>query len=166
MYFFLKFSLSFILPSHKALIILQQATRKTHPRAYQCFWDNYIVFALNCYNFGMGCLYIHVCLKMRLCLKIRFSTSFDITWYAEAATYPKNLLFSQSIFCLVKNTGEAIQKNWLSVTQVEWNRIKSTIQVTYFLNGPIANLFFYSHVFIYWEKVFYKRSLANILPLK
>ena len=43
------------------------------------------------------CLYIDVCLKIQLCLKMWFSTSFDTTWYGEAAIYTKNLLFSLSI---------------------------------------------------------------------
>ena len=48
----------------------------------------------------MGCFSIHVCLKTQLCLRIGFSTSFDVTQYAEAALYTKNLLFSHSIICI------------------------------------------------------------------
>ena len=37
---------------------------------------------------------------------------------------------------------------------LEWNGIKnSTMQVIYFLNGPMANLLLYCHIFIYREKV-------------
>ena len=71
-----------IFPSWKA------TTRKTHPRGYQCIWDNYIL-AQKYYNsntlsiFNMGYLSMHVCLKMRFCLKMQFLNSFDITWYAK-----------------------------------------------------------------------------------
>ena len=41
---FLKLDL-FFLVSHDTLKILQQATRKTHPRAYKCISDNYTIFA-------------------------------------------------------------------------------------------------------------------------
>ena len=33
-----------------SLIILQQATRKTYPRVYQCIWGNYIIFAKKNHN--------------------------------------------------------------------------------------------------------------------
>ena len=117
MYLFLQLSLSFLV-SYEALIILQQATRKTHPRAYQCIWDNYVRLVQKILQFhyfvSMGCLYIHV-FKMGLCLKIRSSISFDTTWYAEASMYIKSLLFSQStvLLFLVNKTGEGkIDKEW------------------------------------------------------
>ena len=47
--------------------------------------------------------------------------------------------------------------------QVEWNSI---LQVTYYSNGPIANLLFYCHIFIYWEQVTSQENLATSLPLK
>ena len=43
----------FFLDSHKALIILQQATRKTHSRTYQCIWRNYKLFAQNSTNLSI-----------------------------------------------------------------------------------------------------------------
>ena len=47
--------------------------------------------------------------------------------------------------------------------QEEWNSI---LQVTYYSNGPVANLLFYCHIFIYWEQVTSQENLATILPLK
>ena len=93
-----------------------RATIKTHPRAYQCIWDNhiirdwylykYIIIPL-LYQYG---LLIHTCVsKMQLCLKIRFSTSFYITRHAEAALHTKNLfLLFHSLIFLVNTTGEVI----------------------------------------------------------
>ena len=44
-FFFITQFISFLV-SHEVLIILQQATRKTYPRAHQCIWDNwYLTFA-------------------------------------------------------------------------------------------------------------------------
>ena len=50
------------------------------------------------------------------------------------------------------------------VTKVEWNGIKNAImQVTYFLNSPMANLLFY-FIFFYTErKWLHKRNFAAIL---
>ena len=76
------------LVSHKAPIILQWATKRAHPR--KCLYYNSTTLS-------MWVVYTHVCLKFQLCLKIWFSASFDITRYAEAAIYAKNLLFSHSI---------------------------------------------------------------------
>ena len=86
--------------SHEALIILQQATRKTNPTAYQCIWDNYVIFAQKYHN--STTLSIWVCIytcvsKIAIVSRMRFSTSFDLTWYAEVAIYTKNLLFFHSI---------------------------------------------------------------------
>ena len=70
-------------------------------------------FSWNSNNIKVSSLYIHMCLKNQLCLKMRFSTSFDITWYDEAAIYAKNLLFSShsivSWWSLVNNTGELME---------------------------------------------------------
>ena len=78
-----------IFPSwFEALIILQRATRKAHPRAYQCIWDNYVILPqkyCNSTTLSMWVVYAYMCLKMRLCLDMWFSTSFDIIWYTEAA---------------------------------------------------------------------------------
>ena len=95
----------FFLDSHENLIILLRATRKTHPRTFQSIWDNYVILAQNYYNFtslSTWVGYTYMCLKMWLRLKTRFSTSFDITWYAEAVMYTKNLLFPHSIVCYVR----------------------------------------------------------------
>ena len=47
------------------------------------------------------------------------------------------------------------------------NEVKNAImQLTYFLNGPKLNLFFYCRIFFYWEKVTSYEKLATILPLK
>ena len=80
--------------------LLQRATRKAHPRAYECIWDN--IFAQNKnVVIPLICQYesfIHTCVsKMRLCLKMRFSNSLDIRWYAAGAIYTKNFLFSHLI---------------------------------------------------------------------
>ena len=48
---FWQLNLSFLV-SHVALIILYKATIKTHPRAYQCIWGNYILSAQKCYKFN------------------------------------------------------------------------------------------------------------------
>ena len=53
----------------------------------------------------------HVYLKIQLSQVVIF-TSFDITWYAEAAIYAKDLLFSHSIvswWSLVNTTGEMLE---------------------------------------------------------
>ena len=120
-------------------------------------WNNYIIFAQKYCKFhyfvNVGCLFIHVRLKIQLRLKILFSTSFDITWYAETAMHAKNLLLSHSIV-----------SKW-SVTKL--NDVKNAImQETYFLNGPILNLLFYCHIILCWEKVTSYEKFSQILPLK
>ena len=88
-------------------------------------------------NLSMWVVYQHECLKIQLCIMMWFFTSFDITWYAEAAIYAKNLLFSLW--------------NW-QCDKFEWGE-KCHYQVTCFLNGPISNLLFFCHIDLYWEKV-------------
>ena len=92
---------SFLLSSHEALIILQQATKKTHLRAHQCIWDNYVTFAQKYYN-PITCqywLFIHTCVpKNAIVSEDAISTTFDITWCAEAAIYSNNLV-SHFIVC-------------------------------------------------------------------
>ena len=49
----------------------------------------------------------------------------------------------------------------------QMNGMKNEImQVTYFLNVPMVNLVFYSHIKLNWEKVTSHENLAAILPLK
>ena len=91
----------------------------------------------------------HVCLKIQLFIIMWFFTSFDITWYAEAAIYAKNLLFSQW--------------NWQS-DKFEWGE-KCHYQVTYFLNGPIF-LYFFVILFYLERKWLLMRKLVTIVPLK
>ena len=106
------------------------------------------------------------CLKIQSCLKMWFSTSVDITWYAEAAIYGKNLFLSHSIvswLSFVSDTGEVVQQNWQSV--INLNGVKNTImQATYFLNGPMFNLLF--HCYIIERKWLLMRNLVIILPSK
>ena len=91
--------------------MLQQQKEHIQEIAYQCIWNNYIIFAQKCYNsttLSMWIVYKHVCVKIQLCLKIWFSTFFDITRYAEAAIYTKIFFFSHSIisyWSLVKHMG-------------------------------------------------------------
>ena len=50
--------------------------------------------------------------KNSIGLKMLFSTSVDITWYAEAAIYAKNIFHSHSIvssWSLVNGTGEVVE---------------------------------------------------------
>ena len=88
--FFLQLNLPF-LASHKTPIILQRATRKTHPRAYQCISGNYIIFAQKCYHstsLSIWVVFTHTFVSKNAIVSIMpFSTSFGITWYAEAAIH-------------------------------------------------------------------------------
>ena len=102
LFFFLQLNLYFFLVSRKALIILQRAIKRAHPRkslpTYQKQLYNICTKMLQFHYFlNLGCLYTFVCLKIHLCLNIWFSTSFDITWFDEAVIYAENLLFSHSI---------------------------------------------------------------------
>ena len=49
-YFLLKLNLYSFFVSHKAVIILQQQKEHIQEKAYQCLWNNYIIFAQKCYN--------------------------------------------------------------------------------------------------------------------
>ena len=73
--------------------MLQQQKEHIQEKPCQCIWNKYI-FAqkYNSSTLSMWIVYKHVCLKIQLCLKIWFSTSFDITRYAEAVIYADNLL--------------------------------------------------------------------------
>ena len=62
---------------------------------------------------NVGCLYIQVCIILQLCLEMWFSTSFDITWYTEAAIYAKNLLFSHSEYITSLENGR--RKFWFGI---------------------------------------------------
>ena len=76
---------------------IEQEEEHIHERAYQCIWNNHIIFALKHYNsttLSMWVVYKYMGLKIQLCLQIWFFTSFDITRYDEAAIYAKNLFFS------------------------------------------------------------------------
>ena len=98
---------------------------------------------------NMGCLCIYVCLKMRLCL---FSTSFDKTWYVEAAIYTENRLFSHSIVCYFWWIGGGDRVKLTKCDTGKWAE-QCHMQVSSFLNDPMANLLFYCHIILYWKKV-------------
>ena len=109
----------------------------------------------------------HVCPKIQLCIKMWFFTFFDVTWYTEAAIYAKNL-FSHSIvssWSLVNNTGEALERNWQSVTKV--NGVKNAIMKWHtFWMAPCLICYFFVILFYIERKWLFTRKLVTILPLK
>ena len=57
----------------------------------------------------------------------------------------------QSLLFLVNNrVGEGVKLT--KCNPDEWMK-NAILQVTYFLNGPMISLPFYSHIISYWEKV-------------
>ena len=103
------------------------------------------------YFLNAGYLYIHACLKVHLCLKMRFSTSFDITWYAEAAIY-------------------ATHEKWLSKTDnarqsgIEW-KLSLCKWHTFWMAQCLICCFILMLYYIE-KKWILMRYLATILPLK
>ena len=107
-----------------------------------------IIIPLNC---QCGLFIQHVCLKIHLCIMTWFFTSFDITWYAEAAIYAKTLLFSLW--------------NWQSVTNL--NGVKNAIIKWHnFWMVPYLICYFFVILFYIERKWLLMRMLFTILPLK
>ena len=107
-----------------------------------------IIIPLNC---QCGLFIQHVCLKIHLCIMKWFFTSFDITWYAEAAIYAKTLLFSLW--------------NWQSVTNL--NGVKNAIIKWHnFWMVPYLICYFFVILFYIERKWLLMRMLFTILPLK
>ena len=99
LFFFVTQSL-FLLGSSESSDNITKSNKKSTSKAYQCIWNNFIIFAQKYYSFitlSSG-LFIDTCVPKNS-IKIWISTSFDIAWYAEAAIYAKNLLFSHSVVC-------------------------------------------------------------------
>ena len=98
-YFYLLFNSvtqSFLL-SHEAQIILQLAARKTHPRAYQCIWDNYIDRICNKISFYCFCqyrLFIDTCASKNVIVSKNVIFYLLDIWYAEAVIHTKYLFIS------------------------------------------------------------------------
>ena len=96
-----------------------------------------------------------------------FSTSFDITWYTEAAIYTKTYSFLslRGFLFLVSNTGKVTELNWQCETLV--NGMKNVImQVTYFLRGSMINLLFICHITLYREKMTSYEKFSHSLTLE
>ena len=154
--------------SHEALIILQWATRKTHPRAYQCIWDNYIIFARKILLFlcfvNIGCLCVS---KNAVVSKDEFFylLSYNmICWFSHI--YKKSYFLSFSILLfLVNNTGEVVEQNWQSATRVNGMK-NATMQVTYSLNSPVVNLLHYCHIILNWEFVTFSDKFSHNFTLE
>ena len=82
----------------------------------------------NSTNLSMWVVYATSVSKNSVMYQDVIFTSFDTTWYAEAAIYAKHLLFSLSIvsfWSLVNNTGEVLEWNWKSVMKV--NGVKNAV---------------------------------------
>ena len=62
--------------------------------------------------------------KNSICLKIWFFTSFDITWYAEAATYTKKIFFFLSFYSFLVKFSELNRGSdrikLIKCNKVEW----------------------------------------------
>ena len=155
----------------EVLIILQQATRKARPRAYQCIWDNYVILAqIFCQNNPLcQCgLFMHTCVS-----KDAF-VSKDVIFYllrynkiySSSHIYKKySFLSFQSLLFSVNNTGRVTDLNWQCETLV--NRMKNAImQVTYFLHGFMIDLLFICHITLYQEKMTSYEKFNHSLTLE
>ena len=110
--------------------------KKTHPRAYQCIWDNYIILAQKCYN-STTCqcgLLIHKCVSKSAIVSkdaIFYLLLNNVIRWSRHHIYKKSsFLPFYSFLFLVNNTGEVI---------CVWN-------------GSVVNLLFYCQIIIYWER--------------
>ena len=84
-----------------------------------------------------------------------------IPWSSHIYKKTSFLSFHCLIFS-VNNTGETIESNWQNVIHVELNGIKNSImQLTFFLDGPMANSLFY----FFKKKWLLNKNLVLILLL-
>ena len=87
--------------SHEASILLQCATIKTYRRGYLCVWESSVTRSkVSQFHHFANATCISMCksecthmLKLHF---LTFSTSFDVTWYAQASIYRET---SPSISC-------------------------------------------------------------------
>ena len=156
--------------SHEALIILQQATKRTHPRKSPLVSEISIYIYLyyvyyNSTNLSMWVVYTTCVSKNSILNYVIFYLEYNvIRWSSHIC---KKLLFSHSIVSkrsLVNNTGEVLEWNWQSVPNLNGWKIPLSSDI----------LFKWSHVsFVIFFILFYierkwllMRNLATILPLK
>ena len=139
--------------AHKTLIILQRASRKIYLRAYQCIWDNYIIFAQKYYNFTTLSIWV-------------VYTSL----VSKSAIVPKYMIFYLLWYNVMRWNGHVYKKScFLSFHSLLFlvNKVKLTLSKWHtFWMVPLLICCFIV-IFLYIErKWLLKRNLATILPLK
>ena len=158
--------------SHETLIIFQRA-KKEHiqERAYQCIWNNHIMFWQKYYNFttlSMWVVYKYVVSKNSIVLKdvVLYFHWHDVICWRSYITAKNRLLSHSKVssWILANNTGEVVAYIWQSVTKL--NVVKNVIMpVPNFMNDHMFNLSFYCHIILYWEKVtFYEKLYKQCYP--
>ena len=112
---------------------------------------------------NVGSLYIHVCLKIQSCQNMSFFTSFDITWYAEAAMYAK-IFFSLILFFFFHRGNDRVKLT--KCDKIEWGKKCKwhTFWIAILLKWH--TVYFIVILFHIKGKWIPMRNLATILPLK
>ena len=140
----------------EALRMLQRATRKTHPRAYQCIWDNYVILPLKyCNSTTLSIWVVYACVSKNAIVSkdvIFYLLRYNMILWSSHIYKKYYFLSFHSLLFLVNNTGKVTELNWQCETLV--NGMKNVImQVTYFFHGTMINLLFICRITSYWEKM-------------
>ena len=109
--------------SHEALILLQWATIKTYRRGYLCVWETSVTRSkVSQFHHFANATCISMCksecthmLKLHF---LTFSTSFDVTWYAQASIYREKSpsISCHNVFLFDSIRGWRLEKKRQSVT--------------------------------------------------
>ena len=140
----------------EALRMLQRATRKTHPRAYQCIWDNYVILPLKyCNSTTLSIWVVYACVSKNAIVSkdvIFYLLRYNMIHWSSHIYKKYSFLSFHSLLFSVNNKGKVTELNWQCETLV--NGMKNVImQVTYFFHGSMINLLFICRITSYWEKM-------------
>ena len=149
----------------EALRMLRQATRKTHPRAYQCIWDNYVILPLKyCNSTTLSIWVVYACVSKNAIVSkdvIFYPLRYNMILWSSHIYKKYYFLSFHSLLFLVNNTGKVTDLNWQCETLV--NGMKNVIM--HFFHGSMIYCSFLILLHIE-RKWLLMRNFATVLPLK